>query len=143
MLKITPWVGASGEITADIEPEVSSVSAITAEGLPEINRRKARTTIRIRDGDTIVIGGLKQQDNTKSVTKIPLLGDLPILGALFRSTKSITRESELLILITPRILRQGQPTAESDTKETVNDAENGATKTEAAALRPSRSATDN
>lgn len=103
-LKITPWVGANGEITADILPEISSVTGVTPDGLPELNRRRASTTIRVRDGDTIVIGGLKQQEVSKTVSKVPVLGDLPLVGGLFRNTKKTNRDSELLILITPRIL---------------------------------------
>lgn len=104
VLKLTPWVGATGQITASIQPEVSSVTGITPEGLPEVNRRKVATTVRVRNGDTIVIGGLKQEEDTKSTSKVPLLGDLPLLGALFTNTKTISRESELLIFITPRIM---------------------------------------
>lgn len=103
-LKITPWVGSTGEITTTIGLEVSSVTGVTAESLPEIDRRKADTLIRVHDGDTIVIGGLKQREHTRSVTKVPILGSLPIIGQLFNNTSSKTRNSELLILITPSIL---------------------------------------
>lgn len=117
MLKITPWVGATGQITVEIECEVSSVAGITSEGLPEIHRRKANTTIRVRDGDSIAIGGLMQQEDTKSVTKIPVLGDLPILGGLFRNTKVISRQSELLIFITPKILSSNGSTEQERADE--------------------------
>lgn len=113
ILKLTPWVGASGEITASIQPEVSSVTGITKEGLPEVNRRKVVTMIRVKDGDTIVIGGLKQQEDSTSTSRVPLLGDLPVLGSLFRTKKVVSRESELMIFITPRIIKS------SDRAETV------------------------
>lgn len=118
VLKITPWVGASGEITASIQPEVSSVTGITSDGLPEISRRKASTTIRVKDGDTIIIGGLKQQEKTRNTTSTPILGDLPVLGALFRNTHITTRDSELMIFITPRIMRN---TSEPAVEKKEND----------------------
>lgn len=103
-LKITPWVGANGDITATIQPEVSSVTGITADGLPQISRRKANTIIRVKDGDTIVIGGLTQHSKNSSVQSTPILGDIPILGNFFRTTKVTSSETELLIFITPKIL---------------------------------------
>ncbi|MRR09358.1 hypothetical protein EG831_04620 [bacterium] len=106
-LDIVPWVAASGEITTEIKPTVSNLSGTSAD-LPIISRRTANTTIRLKDGETIVIGGLIQKSDTRSKTTIPFLGDIPFLGALFSSTKTESDESELVIYITPHIINGGQ-----------------------------------
>ena len=86
-----------------IEPEVSDAIEGTT-GLPIVNRRKVATTVRVRDGETIVIGGLNLKSEYESRTKVPILGDLPILGILFSNTKSVSTETEVLIFITPTII---------------------------------------
>jgi type IV pilus assembly protein PilQ len=106
-LDIVPWVAASGEITTEIRPTVSNLSG-TSAGLPVISRRTANTTIRLKDGETIVIGGLIQKSDTKSKSTVPFLGDIPFLGALFSSTSTESDESELVIYITPHILPSGE-----------------------------------
>jgi type IV pilus assembly protein PilQ len=83
-LKIVPWVGASGDITVDIHPEVSNVSGITADGLPEVSQRRVDTSIRVKDGQSISIGGLISSEELHNQTKIPLLGDLPISSSVIR-----------------------------------------------------------
>jgi type IV pilus assembly protein PilQ len=112
MLDITPWVGAEGDITVEVTPTVSNLTGVSADGLPEVSQRTVTTTVRVKDGETIVIGGLKQEEETASVSKLPILGDLPLLGPLFRHTRKVSRQSELIILVTPRILategREGQ-----------------------------------
>lgn len=103
-LTITSWAGANGNITVNIAPEVSSMSTTGPEALPEVSSRKASTTIQVKDGETIVIGGLKQTEESRSVKKTPVLGSIPLLGRLFQSIKTNSRETELTIFITPHIL---------------------------------------
>jgi type IV pilus assembly protein PilQ len=104
-LSVRPWTGGNGEITLTLEPEVSNISELDREtGMPVLSTRRAQTTVRVKDGETIVIGGLTQQQEYKTRTKIPLLGDLPVLGTLFRGTKTSRINSELLIFVTPHIL---------------------------------------
>lgn|GEM_PF-5608105 len=107
-LKIVPWVGASGDITVDIHPEVSNVSGITADGLPEVSQRRVDTSIRVKDGQSISIGGLISSEELHNQTKIPLLGDLPLVGSLFSNKTKTTRDSELVIFITPHLLDMGE-----------------------------------
>lgn len=107
-LKIVPWASASGEITTEIQPEVSNLSGIGVGGLPEIAKRTASTTVRLMDGETILIGGLIQTSKAESREKIPLLGDIPFLGYLFSKTTNTNDESELLIYITPTILSSSE-----------------------------------
>ena len=106
-LKMTPYIGNQGDITLDISTEVSSITGIGTEGLPEISSRKSQTTIRVKDNQPIIIGGLIQNSDLGSEGKIPILGDLPIIGSLFGVQKRKTEESELVIIITPHILKEG------------------------------------
>jgi type IV pilus assembly protein PilQ len=99
-------VSASGEITTVIHIEISDITGITSDNLPELGRRVADTTVRLRDGETIVIGGLSQSRTTDSRVKIPLLGDIPILGLLFSSWDKTRDDTNLVIYITPHILAE-------------------------------------
>lgn len=105
-LAITPNTGGQGTILVDVDAEVSTLSAPDpVTNLPEKSTRTAGTTIRVRNGQTIVIGGLKQQETSNVRTRVPLLGSIPILGPLLFQTKSIrTTQTELVLFITPRIL---------------------------------------
>jgi type II secretory pathway component GspD/PulD (secretin) len=104
-LSITPLTGGNNEITTRIAPEVSNITELDLQtGLPVLSTRRADTTVRVRDGETIAIGGLTLNQEQTTNRKIPLLGDLPILGALFRSRKTNVVRTELVVFVTPRIL---------------------------------------
>lgn len=103
-LRIVPWVSSAGEITTVIQTVVSNLKAIGPNGLPEIARRTANTTINIKDGETIAIGGLIQTSDIETRESVPILGSIPIIGALFSQTMTKKEETELIIYITPRIL---------------------------------------
>ena len=106
-LTVTPTINADGRITLNINPVVSqpSATAPTATGgAPGLDSRQAQTTVLIRDGETIVIGGLISDHLQDTVSKIPVLGDIPILGFLFRSKHMVRTRTELLIFVTPKIL---------------------------------------
>jgi len=94
------------KITCHIEPTVGDVTGMTAEALPIITERTATTTVRVADGQVIAIGGLLQEVERKSVRKIPILGDLPLFGPLFRSTQKDKLKRETVILIAPHILNE-------------------------------------
>lgn len=104
-LKITPWVSASGEITVEIEPEFNTpIDQNPVEGVPpNIRSRSLKSTVRLRDGETIVLGGLIQEMEDQSVSRVPLLGRIPLLGRLFASRSSSSVKSELIIYVTPRL----------------------------------------
>ena len=107
-LTVTPSINADGRITLLVNPLVSqpstTASGSTATGAPAIDSRQANTTVLVRDGETIVIGGLIADTLQDTVSKIPLLGDIPVLGWLFKKkTKSRVR-AELLIFVTTRIM---------------------------------------
>jgi type IV pilus assembly protein PilQ len=106
-LTVTPTINADGRITLNVNPTVSQPSATAPSavgGAPGIDSRTAQTTVLIRDGETIVIGGLISDQVQETVAKIPILGDIPLLGALFRSKHKARTRTELLIFVTPKIL---------------------------------------
>ncbi len=104
-LDITPWTGGSGEITTRIEPEVSNIVELDPKsGLPVLSTRRAKTSVRVKDGETIVIGGLRQKQQNELRRKIPFLGDIPLVGNLFRSKTLHVLDTELVIFVTPHIL---------------------------------------
>jgi type II secretory pathway component GspD/PulD (secretin) len=105
-LAITPYTGGEKQILVDVDTEVSTLSALDpVTRLPEKSTRTANTKVRVNDGQTIVIGGLKQSEARDVRTRVPVLGNLPILGPLlFRSRNKRTTETELVLFITPRIL---------------------------------------
>lgn len=106
-IAVTPWTGGNGEITTTIALEVSNIFELDrTTGLPTLSTRRASTTVRVKDGETIVIGGLTQQQDYYTQRKIPILSDLPIVGPVFRSKARNSTTTELVILITPRILTE-------------------------------------
>jgi type IV pilus assembly protein PilQ len=79
--------------------------------VPSIDTRWVRTQVLVNNGDTIVLGGIYETNQTISTTKVPLLGDLPLLGWLFRNTQTQNDKDELLIFVTPKIVDQAAATA--------------------------------
>ncbi|HAN05624.1 MAG TPA: hypothetical protein DCW72_03185 [Elusimicrobia bacterium] len=107
VLKVTPTINSDGRISMKINPTVSQPSpTITpvAGGAPGIDTRSADTNVIVRDGETIVIGGLIHDTQSESVFKVPILGDIPLLGYLFKKKSMSRTRMELLIFVTPRIL---------------------------------------
>lgn len=109
-LSFTPIVLADGRISLRVRPEVSELSnegSIRLNGfeVPALTTRRAETTVELGSGQSMMIAGLLRNANTNSVDKAPFLGDLPILGALFRSTKYRRAETELVIIVTPYLVR--------------------------------------
>jgi type IV pilus assembly protein PilQ len=107
ILNITPYIASGGEITVKVEPEVSDVTARGATGYPVISKRSVSTTVRVRDGETITIGGLAFHSKTVIRKKIPLLGSIPLLGYIFRYNEEEKEHREVVVFITPHILEMG------------------------------------
>jgi type II secretory pathway component GspD/PulD (secretin) len=103
-LEITPYASALGTITVYVKPEVGDVIGSGAEGLPEITKRTASTSVRVKDGETFVIGGLNIQNEKIRRKKVPLLGSIPLLGYLFRYDERRISDTEIVIFVTPRIV---------------------------------------
>lgn len=110
-LNFRPEVMENGLISLKIDPaEVSSISgALAVNGYPIIDTREVRTRVQLRDGESLVLAGLLQEESIKTMSKIPILGDIPILGALFRSTQDDIKEKELVFFITPRLATPSAP----------------------------------
>ncbi len=103
-LKVTPQINEGDAVQLLIEQEVSSVSGATSVDI-SINKREIKTTVIVDDGGTIVLGGLIDEDIQESVSKVPLLGDIPILGNLFKSTSTSKRKRNLMVFLKPTIVR--------------------------------------
>jgi type II secretory pathway component GspD/PulD (secretin) len=108
-LDITPVVNDGDYITVTLHPTVNSIAAISAAGVPNIQTRDTTTTVGLHDGQTIVIAGLIEDTDSRSVQKIPFLGDLPLLGrALFTYQNIQKTRNELIVTVTPHIVRPGE-----------------------------------
>ncbi|AGH47581.1 type II secretion system secretin GspD [Paraglaciecola psychrophila] len=105
-LKVTPQINEGDAVQLLIEQEVSSISGATSVDVI-INKREIKTSVIVDDGGTIVLGGLIDEDVQESVSKVPLLGDIPILGHLFKSTSTSVRKRNLMVFIRPTIIRDG------------------------------------
>ncbi len=106
ILTVTPTINAEDRITLRVAPESSFPTDDSTPAGPVISTRKAQTTVSIKDGETLVIGGLISDTDSKGVSKVPLLGDIPIIGVFFRNTTTRKQRNELLIFVTPRIIRE-------------------------------------
>ena len=84
--------------------EISSLGKTTTAGIPEIGKRTAQTIIRLKDGETAIMGGLKKEEERESIRGLPFLSDIPLIGVLFRSTTTQIVESEIILSITPHII---------------------------------------
>jgi type IV pilus assembly protein PilQ len=107
-LRLTPTIGADGTITAELHPEYSQIIGLN-NSFPIVANRKVDATLRVHDGETIVLGGLFQDVDSETVTKFPLLGDLPVLGGVFRNRQSSHTKDEVVFFITPHVLATGEP----------------------------------
>lgn len=105
ILKYTPRVNDDGYITAKIHTEVSTPTYDADTKAYRFNKRSADTQVRLKDGETMVIGGLIGSDESKVMSKIPFLGDLPILGRFFSNVNNSKNESEVIIFVTARIVK--------------------------------------
>lgn len=102
-LSMTPHIGKDGYITMEVVPTVTEVYSWAQEVYPLIETREVTTNVLVESGDTMVIGGLVSERDVKSISRVPVLGRLPILGFLFRRRKMDKKKMELLIFVTPHI----------------------------------------
>jgi general secretion pathway protein D len=117
-LKITPRVNAGGLVLMKIEQEANQAVPTTTSSLnsPTIQQRKINSSIAVKSGETIILGGLIREENGNGLTGMPILSDIPILGSLFGTTTTNSKKTELVILITPRIV-QNEKNARDVTNE--------------------------
>ena len=113
-LGFVPTVLSRGVINLRVEPSVSELdftNAVTIAGttIPALTRRDARTTVELRDGQSFAIAGLLQTRNRQDVSQLPWIGSVPVLGALFRSSSYQQQETDLVIIVTPRLVAPAVP----------------------------------
>lgn len=110
-LKVTPQITPDDRIILDLEVHKDAVGqvVVTSGGVnvPSIDTRDIITQVLVNDGQTVVLGGVQDTEHSSSVTKVPLLGDIPVIGNLFKTTTKVNNKNELLIFVTPKILREG------------------------------------
>ena len=103
-LTVTPFVTGKGEVTVEIIPDFSEPEGSFDAGVPPtLNRRNLKSTVRLRDGETIILGGLVKESKQRIHSQVPFLGSIPVLGWLFKNTRMVTLRSQLMIFVTPRI----------------------------------------
>ena len=103
-LSMLPKISPDGQVEAELSISVSTPTGITSQKVPTFSSREASTTVRVANGEPIAIGGLYEKRTLKGEQKVPILGDIPIIGALFTSTSTEERETDLVIVVTPRIV---------------------------------------
>jgi len=108
-LDFIPTLTWSDRIDLRIFPEVSQISSTVVNGVPGVEVRRTVSRVEMKEGESLIIAGLLDRRVVKDLTKWPMLGDIPILGTLFRSTKFSNNESELIFVITPRVVRTFKP----------------------------------
>jgi type IV pilus assembly protein PilQ len=114
-LYVTPTINSDGFVTMKIKPEISSAERTEIKSddkvteIPIVSTSEAETTVMVKDGVTIIIGGLKKDEKKKTVVKVPILGDIPLIGFLFRNTSDENNRTELVILLTPHIMTGETP----------------------------------
>ncbi len=107
ILLIAPQVNADGNITMHVNPVISTVTSIDSFNVPQTSSREAETTAIVKDGETVVLGGLIRDEDMKTVQEIPLLSKLPVIGELFRNRTRNHRRSDILVSITPHLIEDG------------------------------------
>lgn len=105
-LRMTPTIGSDGSVTAELHPEYSAIQDFVG-GYPVLANRKVDSTLRVRDNETIILGGLLRDIDSETVTKLPGLGDVPIFGKIFRNREYKHQRDEIVFLITPHIIHPG------------------------------------
>jgi pilus assembly protein CpaC len=132
-LHIEPQVNAANTIASKVQAEVSTLDSSSAAAInlssglsiPALRSRKAETVIHLPSGSTMAIGGLLSSEEGKQITKVPLLGDLPVLGRFFRSTSTTKEKKEIIILITPTLVDETTPAAMSEEMRTMLENQTG------------------
>ncbi len=151
VLTVTPRITSNGYVTMEINQQANDLQGFTSFNAPIINQRQADTTVSVKDGETIILGGIIRNTVSATTKKVPLLGDIPILGQLFKSTDKQNVKTELLVFLTPRVVRDPEEARKlreeqlknlsKQTKESVNKAGVGSSepaKTGGGTVKPPR-----
>jgi len=106
ILEVTPQISKDGYITMHLKPSVTDLEQSRYTDQYDTNTRATETTVMIKDGESVVLGGLIKSKNTRGLKKVPFLGDIPVLGSAFRYKSTDSADRELIIFITPRIVKE-------------------------------------
>ena len=120
VLEFLPKIINQKQVLLEIKPSVNSIGQILADGLPAVNSRSAETTVILENGETLAIGGLIKKDELKTIREVPILADLPLLGALFSASENTDIETELIIFITPEIIETENKLSPAEKDEAVS-----------------------
>jgi general secretion pathway protein D len=110
---VTPRINSGGQVTLEVSQEVSVPQPAAAGANPDISQRTATTTVVVSSGESIVLGGLIREDNTRSTSGIPLLSKIPVLGAAFGTQNIVKRRTETILLIRPVVLTSARQAVEA------------------------------
>ena len=108
-LQVSGTITDSNNIFLTVDTEQNVMTSESSTGVPVVDTRKASTALLLKDGQIVVIGGLRRQETTKKVDQIPILGDIPLIGLLFKYTNTVINNTELIVFLSPHIYKEGEP----------------------------------
>jgi len=111
-LQVSGTITDGNNIFLTVDTEQNVMTSESTTGVPVVDTRKATTSLLLKDGQIVVIGGLRRQQTTKEVDQIPILGDIPLIGLLFKYTNTVINNTELIVFLSPHIYREGEPIPE-------------------------------
>ncbi|MGA8533601.1 MAG: secretin N-terminal domain-containing protein [Candidatus Tumulicola sp.] len=106
-LRLTPTIGSDGSVTAELHPDYSELVGFTPTGYPIVANRKIDSTLRVEDNQTIVLGGLMRDTSNETISRVPWISDIPVIGKLFQNKQSAHERDEIVFLITPHVIYPG------------------------------------
>jgi general secretion pathway protein D len=116
-LTVTPQINPDGFVSMTVHPIISKIEQTTYFDAPVIANREATTEVMVKDGETVIIGGLMKDDLTETVNKVPLLGDIPVIGHIFKSTDKTKEKTELMVFLTPRVVHNAEELRDLSAKD--------------------------
>lgn len=123
VLEFLPRIINQKQLILEIKPSVNSLGQVLADGLPAVNSRSAETTVILENGETLAIGGLIKKDELKTVKKLPLFAEIPVLGHFFQNSEKQNIETELIIFITPQIIENNDIKTDAEKNENFTEKE--------------------
>lgn len=109
ILLLVPRVNANGDVTLRVNPVISAITSVSSGGIPQTTTREAQTSLVVKDGETIVLGGLIRDEEVRSMSRVPLLSQIPLLGELFKNRTRTNRRTEIVVSLTTRVVREDGP----------------------------------
>jgi protein transport protein HofQ len=111
-LQVTATITDGNNIYLSVDTEQNVMTSESPTGVPVVDTRRATTSLLLKDGQIVIMGGLRRQETTKKVDQIPILGDIPLVGLLFKYTNTVVNNTELIVFLSPHIYKDGEPISE-------------------------------